>query len=609
MNINLETTLGEKKEQPNFKIISSITDLGFNYDSIDLPFKGLKGIATITNKYFESEFEGFLGNSTIAAKALVSEYGNSNPAIDIRGNFSQAGNEIKKLLNFPKELVMDGWTPGNFSAIGRLNNLVLKVSLDLTSLDYGLINRFSKPQGLTNFLEIEGIYDSPDKLTISSASYRLNGEEINLKGQFTDLWKMRGSLVATLDEIDLLKIKETVPFLSITSPKGVISGNISLAGSFLGGGLKSKGDVKLQNLAFSMSSTSPPINNLTADISFDENGIDIPYLYIHRGESILKLSTNVRNLGHPKATFKLSSPNFRKADFPPNAFIKALVIKFLKKTSLIKGEIKIDQISLTSIKASHLKTDISFKAGKWLASPLEFHTGGSKIEGRWEKLPISKKDNKNVLSFKISKGNVEKLTEEFLKKERIVTGTVDAKVNVSWEGKDKEAVLKSLKGTISTKFHNGRIYKLFEVLPKLLALINPLRIMTLDLKEFEDQGMLYDSATADFTIDNRLLETDNLVINGKEMKILWLGNVDIKTIEIDSVIAVQPFETVDLLIGETVGRIPFIGKILIGKDRKLVVLYYNVTGDLRKPDVKGANIEELAKGINDRLRTLLLQPE
>jgi hypothetical protein len=72
---------------------------------------------------------------------------------------------------------------------------------------------------------------------------------------------------------------------------------------------------------------------------------------------------------------------------------------------------------------------------------------------------------------------------------------------------------------------------------------------------------------------------------------------------------VQPFETVDILIGETVGRIPFIGKILIGEDRKLVVLYYNVTGDLRKPDVKGANIEEIAKGINDRLRTLLLQPD
>ena len=91
--------------------------------------------------------------------------------------------------------------------------------------------------------------------------------------------------------------------------------------------------------------------------------------------------------------------------------------------------------------------------------------------------------------------------------------------------------------------------------------------MTLDLKEFEDQGMLFNNATADFIIENRQLETNNLIINGKEMKILWLGNVDIKTLEIDSVIAVQPFETIDLLIGETVGRIPFIGRILIGKDR------------------------------------------
>ena len=420
---------------------------------------------------------------------------------------------------------------------------------------------------------------------------------------------MKGALVANIEEINLSKIKEAVPFLSISSPKGVISGTISFAGSFLEKDLKAKGDVKFLNLAFSMSPTSPPVKNLTADISFDKTGVDIPYLYIHRGESILKVSTNVKNFSHPQATFKLSSPNFRKADFPPNAFIKALVRKLLEKTSTIKGEIQIDQISLKSIKASYLKTDLSFSEGKWQASPLEFHTGSSKIEGWWEKYPINKKDYKNVLSFDISKGNVEKLTKEFLKKEKLVTGTVDAKVNVSWEGTGKDEVLKTLKGRINTTFQNGRIYKLFEVLPKLLALMNPLRIMTLDLKEFEDQGMLYNNATADFIIENRKLETDNLIINGKEMKILWLGNVDIKTLEINSVIAVQPFETIDLLIGETVGRIPFIGRILIGKDRKLVVLYYNVTGDLRKPTVKGANIEEITKGINDRLRTLLLQPE
>ena len=84
MTVHLETTLGEKKEEPKFKIISSITDLGFNYDRIDLPFKEIKGTATITNTDFESELEGFLGNSSVAVKTVVSDYERGNPTIDVR---------------------------------------------------------------------------------------------------------------------------------------------------------------------------------------------------------------------------------------------------------------------------------------------------------------------------------------------------------------------------------------------------------------------------------------------------------------------------------------------------------------------------------------------
>ena len=165
---------------------------------------------------------------------------------------------------------------------------------------------------------------------------------------------MRGSLVATLDKIDISKIKETVPFYPFPVQKESLVYDVFYR-FLLGKAIKAKGEVKLLNLAFSMSSTSPPVKNLTADISFDEMGVDIPYLYIHRGESILKVNTNVKNFSHAQATFRLSSPNFRKADFPPNAFIKRLVKNMLEKTSTIKGDIEIDQISLKSFNANFLK--------------------------------------------------------------------------------------------------------------------------------------------------------------------------------------------------------------------------------------------------------------
>ncbi len=102
-----------------------------------------------------------------------------------------------------------------------------------------------------------------------------------------------------------------------------------------------------------------------------------------------------------------------------------------------------------------------------------------------------------------------------------------------------------------------------------------------------------------------MLSTEDLTIEGREMKILWIGSVDIPEERIDSYMAVQPFKVIDRVLEETIGRIPLVGTIVLGRDKKLLVLYYRVSGRLDSPEVEGINVREMGRGIVERFKALL----
>ncbi|MFQ5900182.1 MAG: AsmA-like C-terminal domain-containing protein [Thermodesulfobacteriota bacterium] len=597
IDLNIKAIYGAE-EKPAIKGKVSFKDAGFNYAALNLPVTEIQGEVVITNNNIESiKVEGIIGDISTKITGSMQNYNGEEPGINMKGTFKGSGQSLRELISsfVPEDTIMTGMITGQFSASGRLSNVVLKVYLDITSSGYGLEGGVFKPEGLENSLDIEGRYKREGGFSFSSAQYRLNGEKINLNG-------MTGYLKITVDDLNLLKIKGILPSSAISNLGGRVKGDIIFKGSFVKGDVKTEGEIRFFNLSFVPFPPSPPIKDLTLTVVLNEDSIDLPYLFLYRGKSILKVKGILKDLEHPKVTFSLSSPNFDTDDFPPSDFIKTLLRRFLPG-AVVEGKINMEKGGWHSIEFRSLKTGVSYKDDRWTLSPLEVSMDDGVVTGKWERSSFGD-EAYNILNLKIVNADIEKVIKEQLKRDRIMTGIFDADIKLTWEGRNKEEVLKTLKGTISTKLQDGRIFKLFEVLPKLLTVLNPLRIITLDLKEFADQGMMYKDVTADFIINNKLLVTNNLVINGKELRIVWIGEIELSTVEIDSLMAVQPFETIDKLIGETIGRIPLLGEIIVGKDRKLLVLYYKVSGDLEKPEVKDINLKEMAQGIINRLNII-----
>ena len=73
----------------------------------------------------------------------------------------------------------------------------------------------------------------------------------------------------------------------------------------------------------------------------------------------------------------------------------------------------------------------------------------------------------------------------------------------------------------------------------------------------------------------------------------------------DLVLAVQPFVTIDSIVS----KVPFVGKIITGDDKKLFVTYFEIKGSRFNPKVKPIdNIKNLGGGIFNIFSRLLKLP-
>jgi len=117
--------------------------------------------------------------------------------------------------------------------------------------------------------------------------------------------------------------------------------------------------------------------------------------------------------------------------------------------------------------------------------------------------------------------------------------------------------------------------------------------------------MPYNSIIANFEIKNGIAVTEDLLIDSDSMRITTVGEIDMRTKQMDMIVGVQPFQTVDKIISS----IPLAGRILTGDKKALIVFYYTVKGDMNDPEITAVPFESLGKGILGVFKRLLLTPQ
>ena len=586
----------------------SFEDLDFLYVPEKTRLTGIEGKLSFTDRDISIEvYKGEFRNSLFSLNGRIRGYNSTAPELLINLNYSLFGRDLKTLLPFstPEQLDIEGIAPGELSISGNTKDIMIKGRIDLKDTAYGYPTIAFKPKGMPNTIEFEGRYQRDGRLSNLRITDIIMDQSIYLVADIKDIHRLDGRWQIDLNDIDLSKIQDILVFSNSYGAKGTIKGSLILKGALLDWyALKIYGEVKALSLSFTPSADSVPIEDLTLTMRFKGGLMEAPHIYLKRGRSVLEGSLSINGFKNPEVNLNIHSSIWRNIDFPPNERVKRMVKQFLKGGRL-KGRIDIESGRIDKVVFQSLSANIEMKRGIWQITPLKIileegiFKGGIRIDELWPG------KTRVRLEGVWDNADIEKVLKEWFDKEKIMTGRFHSIISLSFLKSDEKIDPESINGSVAIEFKKGRIFKLFNIMPKLLGLLNPLRVMTLDLPNFAKKGMLYKKAGADFVIKKGIIHTNNIVIDGKELRILWVGSVDIKNNTIDSFMAVQPFETIDKILGNTVGRIPLIGQIIIGKDRKLLVLYYKVEGNLKDPDVRGMNVEGIGRGILDRFRILL----
>ena len=121
-----------------------------------------------------------------------------------------------------------------------------------------------------------------------------------------------------------------------------------------------------------------------------------------------------------------------------------------------------------------------------------------------------------------------------------VSGRMDADI-------EKAPLVKSITGNLQFLARSGRIYR-YNLLAKILALINFTEIFRGKLPDIAQEGFAYESMTISGKFKNGIFELDEGVIDASSMTIVYRGSFDLLDESMRLTVLVAPFKTVDNIV-------------------------------------------------------------
>lgn len=167
--------------------------------------------------------------------------------------------------------------------------------------------------------------------------------------------------------------------------------------------------------------------------------------------------------------------------------------------------------------------------------------------------------------------------------------------NLSWNGQPDEFNYSSLNGTFKLNTGQGQFLKMDPGIGKLLGILSlqalPKRI-TLDFTDVFSAGFEFDNINGNAIIQNGVMQTDDLHIDGSSAKVTMKGSVNLhdETQNLHVIILPTLGSSVSMLSAFAAGPVVGLGTLIVSKVLgnpldKLMSFEYNVTGTWSDPNV------------------------
>ncbi len=350
--------------------------------------------------------------------------------------------------------------------------------------------------------------------------------------------------------------------------------------------------------------------DIKGQMNFEDKHIRVERLTLRSRRSVFNLSGDIRDFANPKINMYLTSPYIRWDDVTPIMDLKGP--KKLQKQGPVENPASQMELNATlrveagvfnDIDFKKLNTGLKYKKGLLNIETLEagVFDGNLRTKGRVD-IP-SGAPNRYALNFSIDRLSLDKFQNYLKYTDHMFTGNLSLTGDVTAVGSNMDDFKKTAAGTFKVQAEKG-VLKKFSVLSKIFSILNIYQLFKLQLPDMASDGMPYNTITANMSIKDGILSSDNFFIDSDAMQISGVGKIDLIKKEIDNTIGVHPLHTIDKIVS----KIPIAGWLVTDEKGNLITVHFKVEGKLDDPKVNLIPVQSISRGTQNIFRRLFELP-
>lgn len=547
------------------------------------------------------------GLSSLKLTGAVEDYMGGDPFVDLALSSVVSGGTIDNTPSLEKirqDLLVKGEAALNGRLVGRKGSFVAKASLD--TLHAGI--EYKK------YLRKEEDYP----LAID-AELSLDGKRLGIKGLSLAFGSSRadvsGETSLDMKDYELSMLSRDLKIADLDDVSPLLSRDFESSGllSFMIKAIKSsgkerpviEGDIRVEDARFQSPYIAKPVERIKASAFFKGNKGKVFLDKLVVGDTELSGYMEVPDIEGRKVEFTLNSPRLLTTDFvvrkdgeeeeEPEAPKEEKTGETLPVTG--SGRIRIAEGAIGGHPFKDLKIDLRLEPDAIVVEPFAAEIDYGSIFGKAEILRAKDEPLSFRADAEFSKIKLERLISGFGAKKSVLSGDLQGVIALTGK-RGAHPFASGLNGSGKLKADRGRIWK-FPLLSSIFSVVN---ILSID--EAFREGLQYKTLGGDFKVKDGVLSTKNLALDSDTLRMSATGEIDFPDKNIDALLALHPFVTIDKIISS----IPLAGWIITGKEKSTVSMYFSVEGPLKKPDVDPVPIKSISDPVLGILERLIEAP-
>jgi hypothetical protein len=569
-------------------------EMGFSDPRLRLPITHLTGkVRSLTRGVAFEQLTGALGQSALLLNGGIKVASNDRTSYDLDISVRGEAIDLWRLaaLSPSDGMGVDGPTAIKLNLSGPVDQLRAAGVLDLTQASLMMARGWGKPRGIPGRLEFNVGLDPGGRATLTRGVLEIPPLNVLATGNVMLENPRRYSLTVRVPSVSLRGLPKELLGSTITPNAGSFQGEAVVAGPLDNWqAAKIKGRVAVKGVGFAMEKLEHPVEDLTMDLVFDNDRIQIERGSVKVEDSqITATGTIGRWRGTPMIDVNLSSPRMDLELLIPKGERSPvrIALEALIQNATVMGTVMIHKGRYKEIALENLQAQLTGGDGMLVVDSLSGRADIGTLAGQI-RLALSPGKPLGIESaIKLDSVPIEEFVRAFGMKASPVSGSLSLQGNLRGES----GTVSNLNGEVRMAIQKGHFQKL-SATSKIIGILN-LPSLLAGKVDFSSKGMPFDCISGQAVFQNGVAKVQKYIVDSPIMKMTGAGTYDLANNNIKMIMAVSPLGSYEDFLKD----IPLFGKLFEGDRQGFVTAFFEVRGPLEDPRVTLLPIKSVASGM------------